>query len=245
MAYLKKKYDPKAHTDNVLYESSNVIYSSFVEHPDENIGDLYVVFKEGKQYKYENVTYQDYLMFKHGGLDGSSGKALNTFIIKKYSAEKIEDADVSQLIQEMNEPDTTETTFFIHGDLPYDDNIFEKYYIPTLAYIQENESDARFVFFADSNGFVEKSIEYLLNTGTAPERIKGYILYSLGVPEFFYNNVPDIETLPAGDYKSDSDAYEYLISISKGDVGFVSENTLSKVKQISKSAYAILSRYFK
>lgn len=245
MAYIKKKYDAKTRTDRVLYESSNVIYSSFIEHPEDNFGDLYVVFKEGKQYKYENVSYQDYLMFKHGGLDGSSGKALNSFIIKKYKAEKIEDADVSKLIEEINTPDDAETTYFLHGDKQFEEEVFEKYYIPTLTYVLESVPDAKFVFFVDDNEYVERSIKYLYDVGVGKDRIKGYILESMDVPKFFYDNVPDIETLPHSDYKSSTDAYEYLATITAGDVAFVSEASRNKIKLLSESAYIILSRYFK
>ena len=42
---------------------------------------------------------KDYIMFKHGGLDGSQGKALNKFIKPKYEFEKVENANM-ELLQE-------------------------------------------------------------------------------------------------------------------------------------------------
>ena len=43
---------------------------------------------------------KDYVMFKHGGLDGSQGKALNKFIKPKYEFEKVENADMELLKEE-------------------------------------------------------------------------------------------------------------------------------------------------
>ena len=92
---------------------------------------------------------------------------------------------------------------------------------------------------------MEKSVQYLLSIGVKAENLKGYVLESMDVPSVLYNSVPDIETLPSNEYKSDSDAYNYLASVSSGDVAFVSEKSLKKIRLLSQSAYVILSRYFK
>ena len=60
---------------------------------------------------------KDYIMFKHGGLDGSQGKALNKFIKPKYEFEKVENANMELLKEEyikmkcpQVENETTENT---------------------------------------------------------------------------------------------------------------------------------------
>jgi hypothetical protein len=98
---LVSKYDETEKTDVVFYESSNIYYSKAVEHKDDNFVDLYVTFKNGSTYLYKNVDMvKDYVMFKHGGLDGSQGKALNKFIKPKYEFEKVENANMELLKEE-------------------------------------------------------------------------------------------------------------------------------------------------
>lgn len=98
---LVSKYDETEKIDEVFYESSNIYYSKAVEHKDDNFVDLYVTFKNGATYLYKNVDMvKDYVMFKHGGLDGSQGKALNKFIKPKYEFEKVENANMELLNEE-------------------------------------------------------------------------------------------------------------------------------------------------
>ena len=69
MAILGKVYDEKTRTDRVWYESSNVVYSKFVENEFDNNGQLYVTFKNGATYHYKDVDMPtDYLLFKSGGI---------------------------------------------------------------------------------------------------------------------------------------------------------------------------------
>lgn len=98
---LVSKYDETEKTDVVFYESSNIYYSKAVEHKDDNFVDLYVTFKNGATYLYKDVDMvKDYVMFKHGGLDGSQGKALNKFIKPKYEFEKVDNANMELLKEE-------------------------------------------------------------------------------------------------------------------------------------------------
>lgn len=93
-------YNEESHTEKVWYESSNVFYSEFIENGN-NGGDLYVTFKNGSTYKYKDVLIApNYLMFKHGGLDGSHGKALNKHIKGLYEFEKVPDKNITLLIEE-------------------------------------------------------------------------------------------------------------------------------------------------
>lgn len=115
---LVSKYDETEKIDEVFYESSNIYYSKAVEHKNDNFVDLYVTFKNGATYLYKNVDMvKDYIMFKHGGLDGSQGKALNKFIKPKYEFEKVENANMELLKEEyikmkcpQVEDETTENT---------------------------------------------------------------------------------------------------------------------------------------
>ena len=87
---LTSSYDSDSRIEKAWYESSNIFYSEFIEDEFKNEGDLIVTFNNGATYKYKNVQVTpDYLMFKHGGLEGSHGKALNKHIKPKYDFEKI------------------------------------------------------------------------------------------------------------------------------------------------------------
>jgi hypothetical protein len=96
---LFRDYNKEKRLDKAWYSSSNIIYSECEDHENE-LKTLRVVFKNGACYAYKNVSVMDYLMFMHGGLDGSNGKALNKFIKEnKYEYERLEDMNLS-LIQE-------------------------------------------------------------------------------------------------------------------------------------------------
>ena len=99
---LLREYNQEKRLDRAWYSSSNIVYSECEDHENE-LKTLRVVFKNGSCYEYKEVSVMDYLMFMHGGLDGSNGKALNSFIkTKKYEYEKKDDADLSLLTEEMN-----------------------------------------------------------------------------------------------------------------------------------------------
>ena len=55
MAILKSIYNEKTLTEKVWYESSSVVYSEFIEHENDNNGELFVTFKNGSTYHYKNV----------------------------------------------------------------------------------------------------------------------------------------------------------------------------------------------
>lgn len=244
MGVIKTFYNVSTRTDTTQYDSSNVLFSRFVEHETENYGTLYVVFKGNKQYKYEDVSYNDYLMFKHGMNEGSSGKSLNVYIVKKYAAEKIEDADADWYLREVSTNTGKEHCYFIHGDYGYSDEIFENYYIPTMEYILE-DVDSRFVFSAfDSTGYVTKCIHYLLDTAKIePSRLKAYCLPSMDYDAYIASVVKDIENLPEG--STLKDLFDKAINETAGDIAYVSADSLKNIYITSHSAYSILSRYFK
>ena len=98
---LFRNYDEKERIDRVWYNSSNIVYTECLD-PPNSLKPLTVIFKNGKRYQYNDVDVNDYVMFMHGGLDGSNGKALNKYIIPKYECKKLEDvsSDYAQLLLE-------------------------------------------------------------------------------------------------------------------------------------------------
>lgn len=85
------------YTDNqdyTWYDSSNVIFSKCYDRPDNKLKSLKIVFKNGRTYVYHDVEINDYLSFKTAE---SNGKAVTTYIIKKYQGVRITDTDTVKL----------------------------------------------------------------------------------------------------------------------------------------------------
>lgn len=88
--------------DRVWYDSSNIVYSECEDKEGEN-KTLRVVFNNGSMYEYKDVDVNDYVMFVHGGIDQSNGKAFFKYIKgKKYEYARLEDIDKSKISEEMN-----------------------------------------------------------------------------------------------------------------------------------------------
>lgn len=99
---LLRDYNQEKRLDRAWYSSSNIVYSECEDHENE-LKTLRVVFKNGSCYEYKDVSVMDYLMFMHGGIDGSNGKALNSFIkTKKYEYERKDDVNLTLIAEEMN-----------------------------------------------------------------------------------------------------------------------------------------------
>ena len=85
--------------DKTWYQSSNIRFSECIDH-DNDLKTLKVVFNNGTQYRYDKVDVRDYLLFRDAA---SQGKALNEFIKPKgYEFEKLENADLKSLDDELN-----------------------------------------------------------------------------------------------------------------------------------------------
>ena len=241
MSVLRNIYDLERHIDETWYDSTNVVYSKFIEDENENKGDLYVVFKGGKQYLYKSVSYQNYLSFKKGIVEGSSGKALNQYIIKVYEAEKVDDADINELVERLNSPDEKDLTYFIHGDGKLDEDVFQIAYLQTIEYVLSMYSDSKFVVKNDDQ-YSMRSAEYLLNVVKIdPERITIYIKKS------DYDNLgeefQECRTVKIKDDEYDQDLIDReIMKRSFEDIGYVSEEMLEKIAGISRTAYIILTR---
>lgn len=98
---LYRDYNEKTKLDRIWYSSSSLLYSECIDNENE-LKTLIVVFKNGSTYQYDDVDVMDYVMFVHGGLDNSNGKALNTFIKKKCPYKKIENKNIEELQKELD-----------------------------------------------------------------------------------------------------------------------------------------------
>lgn len=88
----------KQEKDNVtkaIYASSNVCASTY----NRTTKDLTIIFNNGGQYKYPNVSETDYTRFE---LADSQGVILNSHI-KKYAFEKLDKVDPSAILAEVTE----------------------------------------------------------------------------------------------------------------------------------------------
>lgn len=97
---LFRDYDEKEKIDRAWYNSSTIVYSE-CEDKENALKTLKVVFKGGSTYYYYDVPVQDYLMFMHGGLDGSNGKALNQYIKPKCRYEKTDNTNLEYLKEQL------------------------------------------------------------------------------------------------------------------------------------------------
>lgn len=241
MSAIRTEYDLENNVDEVWYQSSNVIYSLFTEDQDRNCGNLIVVFKGGKRYLYKDVSFMDYLYFKNAAFnDGSSGKAFNEYIIKKYTGEKMDDANLESILEKLNEPDPKDTTYFIHGDGDVDEMVFAGMYENTIDYALEISSDSKFaVMFSDAYGM--KSVKYLLDCGVDPSRITIYMKAS----DVSKLDGPTCECVIVK-IKDERYDEEFMVSEiqrrSFEDIAYISQETISKIAKISKSASIILRR---
>lgn len=93
-------FDEKTNTDKTWYESSNILYSECVDNKD-SLKTLVVTFKNGSTYQYNDVDVNDYVLFKHGGIDQSQGKAFHKHIKPKYEFVKLENRNVSLINEEL------------------------------------------------------------------------------------------------------------------------------------------------
>ena len=80
MVLLKNEWDGAI---ECLYDSSNVLASKYVVKDKK----LAIIFSSGRQYVYEDVKKEDYVIFESSE---SQGKTLNT-VIKKYKSEMAKD----------------------------------------------------------------------------------------------------------------------------------------------------------
>lgn len=230
-------YNQDSKTEKCWFESSNIFYSEFVEDNDKNEGDLYITFNNGATYKYKNVQLTpDYVMFKHGGLEGSHGKALNAHIKPKYAFEKMEPKDINALLKERNEIQAqnqkkdTSKTYFISGHRNITEDEFDVYK-RKIQSVLETTPDALFVV-GDYYGVDIMSQNYLINDlQIAPERITVYHMFT--TPRNANEQIVNF----VGGFESDEDRDAAMTKDSSFDIAFIRDHT-----QLSGTAQNILRR---
>jgi hypothetical protein len=221
-------YDESSLTEKAWFESSNIVYSEYVEKTDRNEGDLYVTFKNGATYKYKNVQITpDYVMFKHGGLDGSHGKALNTHIKSKYEFERVDDKDLSKLESEKEKlienkkkdmDKHIENTYFISGHRNISNEEFEKYK-NALSEIIDKNPEALFVV-GDYYGVDIMAQNYLIDElNINPERITVYHMFNSA------RNINPKITNTIGGFMTDEERDAAMTANSFKDIAFVKNHT--------------------
>jgi hypothetical protein len=231
---IKKYYDEKEKADEVWYDSSMIYYTKFVEHENENRGDLFVTFKNGTLYVYKSVAYGDYLVFKNGGTSASSqGKALNSIIKPMYDFENLGDSDMDEIKKRYNEicelenkenekQDYKNITYFISGHRAITNEEFEFNYVPLLELALNNTPNARFVV-GDYYGVDIMAQNYLVDVlNVDPDRITVYHMF-----ESPRNINPKIKNTVGG-FQNDDDRDAAMTENSFEDIALVrDENVLS------------------
>lgn len=234
MAILGKIYNPETRTDKVWYESSNVVYSEFVENENDNNGQLYVTFKNGATYHYKDVDMvTDYILFKSGGIDNSQGKTLNKQIKGKYEYERVSDKDVKLLQEELEnlnkEPDVSDEpdepyaiTYFISGHRVITEEEFNATYKSAIDFVLYHEPNCKFVI-GDYWGCDEMAQNYLLDEKQiSPSRVTVY--HMMESPRYFNKKVYNF----VGGFQSDDERDEAMTNASDEDIAFVRDcNVLS------------------
>ena len=237
MPYAGKYYDKKTLTEKVWHNSSMLKYTEMVEDPEENYGDLTVVFNNGSTYKYKKVSLADYVVMVGGGLDGSNGKAFNQVVKKRgYEYEKI--APLSQEyidkgFQELIDREKAkEVTYFISGHRNITEDEFERNYKLALEAVLSEVPDCRFVV-GDYYGVDIMAQNYLVDVlGVDPDRITVY--HMLEAPR----NINPKITNTVGGFESDRERDAAMTFASSEDIAFVRDNT-----KISGTAENILRRH--
>lgn len=232
-----KFYDERTRTEKAWHDSSMIKYTEMVEDPNENYGELTVVFNNGSTYKYKKVSLDDYVFMVAGGLTGSNGKTFNKLIKEHgYEYEKVEpltEEYINRGYEELMERERIkEITYFISGHRDITDGEFERNYALALEQIVNEVPDCRFVV-GDYYGVDIMAQNYLIDVlGIEPERITVY--HMLEAPR---NINPEIKNLVGG-FKCDSDRDAAMTAASFEDIAFVRENT-----KISGTAENILRRH--
>lgn len=231
-------YNSEKKTEKCWFESSNIFYSEFVEDAEKNEGDLYVTFNNGAIYKYKNVQLApDYVMFKHGGLEGSQGKALNVHIKPKYAFEKMGSKNIDELkkerilLQESQNKKDLSKTFFISGHRNITNEEFQ-IYKDVLKKNTQEIPDSLFVI-GDYQGVDIMAQNYLIDElNVHPDRITIYHMFDEP------RNINSKIMHTVGGFESDEERDAAMTMNSGHDIAFVKTHQV-----LSGTAQNILRRH--
>ncbi len=90
-----RKIEEDSNVIESYYKSSNILYSAY----NQTNSELNIIFNSGRQYTYEGVTLKEFIKFEK---DDSQGKYFNKNIAKTYKYVRKEDADISQVVETLN-----------------------------------------------------------------------------------------------------------------------------------------------
>lgn len=231
-------YNSETKSEKCWFQSSNVFYSEFIENNEKNEGDLYVTFNNGATYKYKNVQIApDYVMFKHGGLDGSHGKALNKHIKPKYEFERVNDRSTTVLTEEKELciknkfEEIKNKTVFVSGHRDITEDEFTKYKSEITSLLKEIP-DALFVV-GDYHGADIMTQNFLIDElSLEPERVTVYHMSDTPM-----NINPKIKNTIGG-FETDEERDMAMTANSFKDIAFVRQHT-----ELSGTAQNILRRF--
>lgn len=237
MSYKAKIYEEKTRTEKVWHNSSMIKYTEMVENPEENIGDLTVVFNNGATYRYKDVSLGDYILIASGGIDASNGKTFND-VIKKHGYEYVKIDPIPQeyidrgLEEVMNKETEKDVTYFISGHRDITEDEFERNYKPALEYVLNTVPGCRFVV-GDYCGADIMTQNYLVDVlDVEPDRITVYHMFEAP------RNINPKITNTVGGFESDRERDAAMTYASVDDIAFVRDNT-----KMSGTAENILRRH--
>jgi len=238
MAYKAKYYDKKTKTEKVWHESSMIKYTEMVEDPDDNFGELTVVFNNGATYRYQGVSLADYVLLAAGGIDSSNGKTFNKVIKEHgYAYEKIEpmsqdyiDEGLKWVVMKQAEKFNT---CFIFGPEDFTEMEFDHFAATRLTGALNDILGAKFII-RDSLKFGNRVVDYLVDVlNVSPKDIT---IYKLADCESCIYNM-DIER--NDEFETDEEMDQNMTLRSNYDLGIV-HNWETEVTRESKN---ILRRY--
>ena len=235
-----KKYDEETKTEKAWYDSTMFCFTKATEHPDANLVDLVVTFKNGWTYKYKDVRLEDYVLLISGFEQSSHGKTLNKVIKPKYEFERLDNVKTDDIWEEYyklraeedQKQNDISKTYFISGHRDITDEEFEFKYQEALNNIVSEVPDCKFVV-GDYYGVDIKAQNYLIDVlQVDPSRITVY--HMLEEPR----NINEKITNKVGGFKSDSERDTAMTNASVADIAFVRDN-----KKMSGTAENILRRF--
>ena len=233
---LKKVYDEKTRTEKAWFDSSMFYYTKMVEDEFENKGNLFVTFKNGATYRYDDVKFEDYVVLIAGGTDASQGKTLNKVIKGKYNFERVADESI-ELLKEEYEKQCEKTnekwvTYFISGHRDITPEEFEMNYQSAINEAIDTISNCKFVV-GDYYGCDIMAQNYLLDIlNIDPDRITVY--HMMESPR----NINPKVIHTKGGYQSDEERDAAMKADSFADIAFV-----RNWKKLSGTGQNILRRH--